>query len=96
MSLREGHLEAKALPPKARRCLFKEQLIYEQSRARTAREQQEKRPCGWSRRPLKLNSYAATAIASTPPGAANCNSALHTLHYVSPRSNTHGEFSTQS
>jgi hypothetical protein len=34
--------------------LFKEQLIYEQSAARTVREQQEKRPCGWSRQPLKL------------------------------------------
>jgi hypothetical protein len=34
--------------------LFKEGLIYEQLAARTVREQQEKRPCGWSRQPLKI------------------------------------------
>ena len=34
--------------------LFVEQLIYEQSAARTVREQQEKRSCGWSRQPLKI------------------------------------------
>jgi hypothetical protein len=30
------------------------QLIYEQSAARTVREQQEKRTCAWSRQPLKI------------------------------------------
>jgi hypothetical protein len=34
--------------------LFKERLIYEQSAARTAREQQEKQPCRWLRQPLKI------------------------------------------
>jgi hypothetical protein len=34
--------------------LFKERLIYEQSAARTVREQQEKRTCLWSRQPLKI------------------------------------------
>ena len=34
--------------------LFEEQLIYEQSVARTVREQQEKRTCVWSRQPLKI------------------------------------------
>jgi hypothetical protein len=34
--------------------LFKEQLFFEQSVARTVREQQEKRLCGWSREPLKI------------------------------------------
>ena len=34
--------------------LFVEQLFYEQSAARTVREQQEKRSCGWSRQPLKI------------------------------------------
>jgi hypothetical protein len=34
--------------------LFKERLIYEQLAARTLREQQENRTCGWSRQPLKI------------------------------------------
>jgi hypothetical protein len=40
------------IPPSPR--LFKERLIYEQSAARTVREQQEKRSCDWSRQPLKI------------------------------------------
>jgi hypothetical protein len=39
--------------------LFKEQLIYEQSAARTGREQQEKRSCGRSRQPLKIEQLHA-------------------------------------
>jgi hypothetical protein len=35
-------LTSEGPPPKARRCLFKERLIYEQSAVRTVREQQEK------------------------------------------------------
>jgi hypothetical protein len=36
------------------RLLFKEGPIYEQSAARTLREQQEKQSCRWSRQPLKI------------------------------------------
>jgi hypothetical protein len=60
--------------------LFKERLIYEQSRTRTAREQQKKRPCGWSRLPLKIEQLRRDGYRCTPPGAA----ALHTLHYTVP------------
>ena len=34
--------------------LFKEQLIFEQSTARTVGEQHENRTCGWSRQPLTI------------------------------------------
>jgi hypothetical protein len=38
--------------------LFKEQPIYEQSAARTAREQQEKQVCVWRRQPLNIEQLA--------------------------------------
>ena len=42
--------------------LFKEQLIYEQSAARTVREQQEKQSSGWSRQPLKIEQLHEAAV----------------------------------
>jgi hypothetical protein len=42
--------------------LFKELPIYEQSAARTVREQQEKRTCVWSRQPLKIEHLHEAAI----------------------------------
>ena len=50
------HFDAGALAAAHRPSLrlFKEHLIYEQSTARTAREQQEKGWCDWSHRPLKI------------------------------------------
>jgi hypothetical protein len=51
--------------------LFVEQPIYEQSAARTVREQQEKRSCGWSRQPLKLNSWAAASLAAIAIAASS-------------------------
>ena len=44
------------------------QPIYEQSAARTVREQQEKRSCGWSHQPLKIEQLrirAANALLLT-------------------------------
>jgi hypothetical protein len=42
--------------------LFKEQLIYEQSATRTVREQQEKRSCGSTRQPLKIEQLRRSAL----------------------------------
>jgi Family of unknown function (DUF5681) len=41
--------------------LFEEQLIYEQSAARTVREQEEKRWCDWSCQPLKIEQLTMAA-----------------------------------
>ena len=51
---------------------FREQLIYEQSAARTVREQQQKRSCGGSRQPLKIaqSSEAANPLSSKLNSAA--------------------------
>ena len=47
--------------------LFKERLIYEQSAARTVREQQEKRSCGWSRQPLKIEQLCCNSHREVVP-----------------------------
>jgi hypothetical protein len=44
--------------------LFKEQLIYEQSAARTVREQEEKRWCDWSCQPVKIEQLDTETAAS--------------------------------
>jgi hypothetical protein len=50
----DAHTRAGIERPKGGRCLFIERLIYEQSVARTVREQQEKRSCVGSRQPLEI------------------------------------------
>jgi hypothetical protein len=65
---------ASTVSAKASRQLFKEQPIYQQSEARTVREQREKRSCGWSRQLLKIEQLHCEALTS---------------HQVLPRSNTH-------
>ena len=47
--------------------LFKERLIYEQSVARTVREQQEKRPCVWSRQLLKIEQLHSDGSSRAEP-----------------------------
>ena len=47
--------------------LFKERLIYKQSAARTVREQQEKRSCGWSRQPLKIEQLHSDGSSRAEP-----------------------------
>ena len=49
--------------------LFKERLIYEQSTARTVGEQQEKRPSGLSRRPLKIEQLQSDRLLPSFAGA---------------------------
>jgi hypothetical protein len=46
---------------------LKERLIYEQSAARTVREQPEKRSSGWSRQPLKIEQLAYLELARSIP-----------------------------
>ena len=47
--------------------VFKEQPIYEQSAPRTVREQQEKRSCGWSRQPLKIEQLHSDGSLRAEP-----------------------------
>jgi hypothetical protein len=62
-------------------------MIYEQSAARTVGEQQEKRPSGLSRQPLKIERKATAIVA--PRRRRDRKSAPDTRRYVLPRSNTH-------
>ena len=74
-------------PHRWRTSLFKERMIYEQSAARTVGEQQEKRPSGLSRQPVKIERKATAIVA--PRRRRDRKSAPDTRRYVLPRSNTH-------